>query len=78
MVHDRSQEMALIYAAHLKGNAPARRAYDTAAPTLINVPKEQFLLHSPEKVHPEGKPRSVRDLRETLSWPPAPRGQRSK
>jgi thioredoxin reductase/NAD-dependent dihydropyrimidine dehydrogenase PreA subunit len=78
MAHDRSQEMALIYAAHLEQSASSPRAHDAAASTLIHVPKEQFLLHSLEKAHPEGKPRSVRDLRETLSWPPKPRGPRLK
>jgi thioredoxin reductase len=66
-VQDRSEEMALVYVAHLKRIARSQRAH--AADKIIHVPKEKFLLRPPEKAHPEGTTRSVRDLRATLPWP---------
>jgi hypothetical protein len=66
---DRSQEMASVYAAHLKRIARSQGAHDGGTPSLIHVPKEQFLLHPPEKAHPEGATPSVRDLRNTLRGP---------
>jgi hypothetical protein len=61
--------MASIYAAHLKHLARSQGAHDAGTPSLIHVPKEEFLLHLPEKAHPEGTPPSVRDLRKTLRGP---------
>jgi thioredoxin reductase/NAD-dependent dihydropyrimidine dehydrogenase PreA subunit len=66
---DRSEEMASVYAAHLKHIARSQGAHDAGTPNLIHAPKEQFLLHPPEKAHPEGTTRSVRDLRNTLRGP---------
>ncbi len=70
MVEDRSKEMAFIHAAHLQRTAPSQGTPDAGTPSLIHVPKEQFLLHLPEKAQPEGRNRSVRALRERLFGPP--------
>jgi hypothetical protein len=71
-VQDRSKEMASVYAAHLKRIVRSQsqsQGVHGGTPSLIHAPKEQFLLHQPEKAHPEGTTRSVRDLRNTMRGP---------